>query len=576
MFRVGSLIAALSAAYSAAMFRGLENHPGYYGSTWQTLFPQAFPGDPFMPAGRPVMVSLYYLLVKWAGPIWLDDRFTFLVFFAMAVLSLAALDRTARFFGCGAFWERAALLSLVLLEHKLHILHVLLVDNYGFNATALGGVAAVWILYGALAGWGANRQLPLMALGMGISPKNVWLPALMAAVLLWKDRVGRRGRILSLLAAFLLGAGGLAFYYAQLRPADGSHAALFDYMLAYMDDREANPFLYSMGWNFLFGAFCLVGLLPLGLPAEAARRVRWMAAVGLLAWLLGGLYLSCAPDPLKIPHLVPFDVRRALRWPTYVVFVALAAALLRRFQEARSPFAVWLSGFSFLGLALLHLEFRMKLAALLGAAALGMLLFYLWRRRSPSPLRLSAAERLRVLAVPAVLGTLMLYAVGAAHQRWAALDHLARHGIVGDNPTAKWTGINEYLLRETLPSATVLALSTEDTLRQPAPLRFDASLRTRTGRRMPMGHRTAFYLDYAKILWWEGRNREMEDFVVAWEREDLPAVSEGLRRMGPPELLVIPTGKSRWAEISPGFGYRAETRIGEFTIFRSDASGGPA
>jgi len=409
------------------MFRGLENHPGYYGSTYQALVPQAFPGDAFMPIGRPTMLSLYYLLVKGVGPLWLDDRFTLLVFFAMTVLSLVALDKTVRLLGCGSFWERAALMAFVLLEHKFFITHVLLVDNYGFNATALGGVIAVWLLYGALAGWSAGRQLPLGILAMGMSPKNCWLPVLMAVVLLWKERLGSRGKLLSVLAAGLLAAGGLVFYYTQLRPADGSHVALFDYILAKMDDQESNPFLYPLWCNLLFGGFCLVGFLPLGLPAEAMRRIRTVAAIGLLAWLLGGLYLSTAPDALKIPYLVPFGFRRALRWPTYVLFVALGVALLKWLQKPPSAIGVWLSWFCFLGLYLVHLEFRSKLAVLLGLSTLGMLLFY----RRFSPIRLSADERLKLAAVPVLLGTLGLYAIGAVHQRSAALRHLARTGIVG-------------------------------------------------------------------------------------------------------------------------------------------------
>ena len=562
--RVPLLIALLAAAYSAAMFRGLENHPGYYGSAYQVLYPQAFPGDPFMAADRPVMLSLYYFLVKIVGPLWLDDRFTFLIFFAMTVLSLMALDKMARLFGCRSFWERSALMALVLLEHKLHIVHVLLVDNYGFNATALGGVAAVWLLYGALAGWGAARQLPLAILGMAISPKNCWLPVLMAAALFWKDRLGHRGKLRALAAAGLVGVGGLIFYYARLRPADGSDVALFDYILRVMDNQEADPFLYPLRYNLLFGGFCLAGFLPLGLPTEVMRRVRVVAAMGLLVWLASGLYLSYAPDALKIPPLVPFDPRRALRWPTYILFAAFGAALLKRFQEAPSSRGVVLSGLGFFGLYLAHLELRWNLLILVGLAAAGMLAFY----RRLSPASLSPEQRLRLAAVPAVLGTLGLYSVGAVHHRWATLGHLARYGIVGDNPTAKWTGINEYIRRETPPSATVLALTQENALRQPAPLGFDGSLRARTGRAMPFGHAASFYLDYAKLRWWEERSREVKDLAAGWEREDARAVSEGLRRLGPPSYLIVPTAKSLWAERSPALGYRVETRIRDFTIFR--------
>lgn len=561
------LILALSLAYTAAMFRGLEGHTGYSGCAWQVLFPQSFPGDAFMPSDRPVMLSLYYLLVKAVGPLWLDDRFTFFVFAGMTLLSLVALDKTARLLGVTGRLERAAILGLVLLEHRFSMIHVLLVDNYGFSGTALGAAVALWLLYGALAGWGPGRQLLLMALCLAVSMKNTWVPVIIALVLLWKDRLGAAAKRWTLLGMTLAVTGGLVYYTARLRPADGSDVALFDYILKTIDDAEANPFLYPLWGNLAFAGFCLLAFFLRDLPAELLRRIRIAAVIGLLTWFLGGVYLTYAPDFMKIPHLVPFDARRALRWPAYILFVACGVFLLKRVQRAASSRAAWLAWLALMGLYLAHEQMRWKLVVVVTgvAAALGLL------RRTFSMAALSPAGRLQLAALPLLIGTLSLYTVGAIHQRGKALAHLVRTGILGDNLTAKWVGVDEYIRERTDPSATILAMSLEDTHRNPGPLQFDASLRTRTGRTMPMAHKAAFYLNYPKLQWWEERHRLMNELAAAWAQENLPEVMRGLKEFGSPDYLVIPASKSGWAERANGLGYRVETRIREFTIFRHDA-----
>jgi hypothetical protein len=420
--------------------------------------------------------------------------------------------------------------------------------------------------------------VPLNALCLAISLKNTWIPVIAASVLLWKDRLGPEAKRWTLLGACLAVSGGLAFYALAIRPPDGSDVKLFDYILAKIDDAEANPFLYPAWANLGFVAFSLLALLPLDLPARALRRVRVIVVIGLAVWLLSGLYLTYAPDFMKIPTLIPFDPRRALRWPSYIVMAALAVGLLKRIGQAPSRRAAWLSLSAFFGLYLLHEGPRVKLLILAGfLPTVGLTLC-----RTLALERLQPRERLRLAAVPVLVGTLVLYTVGALHQRREALVHLVRYGIVGDNLCAKWVGVNEFFRERTPPSATVLALSMEDTHRRPSALHFDASLRTRAGRTMPMGHPAAFYLDYSKLQWWEERNRRMNEFVAAWEAQDPAAVARRLEEFGPPDYLVIPTVKAGWAVSAAGFcaearggasssaglDYRLETFIGEFTIFR--------
>lgn len=560
------LILLLGVAYTLAMFRGLENHPGYFGSAYQVIYPGSFPNDPFMAPDRPVRLSLYYGLVRWAGPVWLDDRFTLVLFFVMTLLSLLCLDKTACLLGANRPAERAALLALVLLEHQFFITHVLLVDNYGFNGTALGGACALWLLYASLAGWNPLAVLALVGLCLAVSMKNTWLPVLISLFLLWKEQLGPRSKRFWLFGACGIASAAVAYYYVVMRPARGTDAVLFDYILRFLDDVEANPFWYPLWCNLFFMGFCLLTFLVRDLPPTLLSKVRSMAVMGLLAWFLGGVYLTCAPDLLKLPQGVPFDLRRALRWPSYIVFIAVAVHLLKRLQRASSAQAWILCWVGLMALYLLHVEFRANLAGMI--FVLTAVLVWAYVRWDLG--RLEPAQRLRIVAISLVAGTLALYGVGAVHRRSSALMHLARYGILGDNPCAKWVGVNEYIRRSTPPSATVLAMSLEDSQRKPSSLRFDGSLRTRAGRSMPMGHRASFYFDYAKLLWWEKRNRIVQELAHQWESEDAEGSLRSLSDLGPPDYLVVPTTKSTWVRQARGFPYRSEAMIGEFSILHRD------
>ncbi len=550
-------ILALSLVYTLAMFRGLEGHSAYFGNAYQALHPGSFSADLFMDPHRVTLSSFYYNVVRWVGPLWLDDRFTMLVFFLITVLSLVALDKTARLLGCASFWERLALMGLVLLEHKFFITHVLLVDNYGFNATAWAGFLGLWIFYGALAEWRPPFLLGLMGLGLWVSLKNAPFPVFIGLVLMARDRLGKKGQTAAFVAAAAAFFGALAFYYLQLRPADGSHPAHFDFAMRYMDDFETNPFLYSWVPNLVFAGFCLSAFLVEDLPAALLPKFRIVAGIGLFFWFFGGLYFTLAPDPLKIPYLVPLGLRRALRWPSYIVFVALAVSWIKQLQAAASKKKIWMAWAGLMVLYGLHQEVRFELIVLSSLLTLGMVA---WNPR---------AQPIRVAALAMAIGTLGLYGVGGLRHRGPALRVLARHGIVGDNPSAKWVGVNEYLRNRTPADAMVLALSKEpSSAGGTARLHFDGSLRVRAGRAMPMGHSAAFYFDLEKLRQWQKRSAEVETLARDWEAHNLQRVAEGLQELGTPDYLVIPSEEALWLLDRTDFGYRFETYVRDFAIFR--------
>ncbi len=583
---LAAVIGLMSVVYALAMFRGVECHSGYQGSIYQVLHPGSFPNDPFMALTRPTLLSLYYLVVRGIGPLWLDDRFTILVYAGIVTITLIGVDKTVRLLGGHRLSERVAILSMMLLGHVILENHAFIVDNNDFNPTALAGPFIIWLLYHSLAGSRPRILLPLTAISVLLSIKSAWLPSLIALVVLWREHLGRRGKVvagLALLAILLAALGG---YYAFLRPSDGTHEALFDYLHRVVDNTEANPFMNSPIANLAFVGLCVAGWMVRGLPSAVRPRIRAAAAAGLAVWLIGGTYLSCAPDLLKIPYLVPFDPTRALWWPQYVLFMGLGVALLKGLQGASSAFGIGAAWAGLMGLYFTHNEFRVKLAVVV--SALTVALWWLARRakggRDPSgPLPAQRAWRLtalpperrrRIVAITMCLGTLSVYGVGTLHHRINALTFLSRHGIMGDNGGAIWVGVNEYIREHTPPSATVLALTARNALGTELGLRYDGSLRTRTGRSMPIGHPASVYFDYEKQQWLRARNEHVGALLGAWERRDASEVSRHLAACGAPDYLVVPTDKAEWLQGVSGFDYAVEAQVGDFMILRRVTHGG--
>jgi len=421
---VAWVIIGMTVLYPLAMFRGLEPLSPYWGNAYQAIHPESFPADSFMSPTRPTMLSLLYLvIVKGFGELWLDDRVAIIVYGCLAAISLVGIDKTARVLGARRASERVALLSLMLLGHEfIGASHAFAIDPIDFNPTVFAAPASIWLLYASLAGRRPRLTIPLMFLVPLISVKNAVMPVLIALTLFWKDRLRARGRAVAVAAACGLILAAVAVYSAVLRPPDGSHAWVFDH-LAQDDKGGANPFLQPLASHLIFIAMCVAGLLLRGLEAAMLARVRVVAALGLLVWAGGGLYLSYAPDALKIPHLLALHPARMLWWAQYVLYLAFGVSLLTWLQRSRSWVGVGTAWASLMVLYLLHNKLHPRLAlAVIGASAL------LWpvARSRAGATAVRPERRVQIVAAAMCVGTLSLYGVGTLHHRLDALRHLVR------------------------------------------------------------------------------------------------------------------------------------------------------
>ena len=552
--------------YTVTRFTGLEYLSLYFGNAYQVIHPESFPIDRYMPPFRATLLSLYYIIVRLVGDLWLDDRFTIAIYGGLVFLAVVALDKTARLFGADRPAARVAIISLMLLIGS-GFTRGQFVSGLEFNPTTMAGPVVYWLFYLVLAGKSPALIFVVMALLASISIKNAWLPILIGLAVLFKDRLTTRAKWR--VGATVVGLMGVAlgFYYLVVRPQNPNQVALFDFILVEMEGPEANPFWNPWWRNLLFVIVC-AGAWWIRLPSVVVeQRVKTTAVVAAAVWLLGGLYLSYTPDMLKIPYVIPFDVDRALCWPQYVLLVILAASALRRLDTASSWRGVGVCLAVLLAIYLI--PFHVKQASIVGVL---LVLMWLWRYVCERRWAIDPSWRLRIISAALGATTLSTLVSWTIH-RWPALQFMAQHGIMGDNPGAKWVGINEYFRENTPLDSTVLALTMRDYPWRPERLRAEVSLRTRTGRSMFFGSRVVFVFDYPSIMWSiHDREPHHDPLIDAWERHDASGVTASLNAIGAPDYLVVPTMKAEWLHDRPSFSYRVETVIGEFTILRKAIS----
>lgn len=570
---LGAVILAIALLYTLALFPGLEWYSGYFGYTYKTLHPESFPADKYMPAGNPTSLSSYYLLVRLVGDLWLDDRFTMAVFLGLVVLALVGVDRTAWVLGAERLEERLLVIALMALGHRFRDNIAIIVTNADFYAGTFAGVAAIWLIYLALSGarpwWILGGVLVLGTL----NARWAWFPSLLALTLMARERLSRRGQAALLAGAVTAGVLAWAVYAAWLRPPGGEHAWVFDDLVR-REGSEVNPFLDAPLANLKY--FVLLGLgLLIAVPAEAQRRrVRTVVALGALLWVAGGVYLSHAPDLLKVPYLAALAPNRATQWPQYVLFLSIAVGALVMMREA--SMARRLAGV--LVLATLYATFsplRMLRFGLVWGALLVVALW--WDRRTsragaagPGGGWLGRCDVVKVSAAALLFLTLGAYGK-AAVERYPDLRFLARHGVMGGHPSAKWVGVDEFVRRNTEVDATILPLADGDYPWRRG-LMHETSLRIRTGRSTPMGPRSAILFDYRRLKELETDRRHMDRMLEAWRSGDVQGVERELEHFKPVDYIIV-DGRVAGPIQDRLTDYRVQASIGKFTILRRQDRG---
>jgi hypothetical protein len=313
-------------------------------------------------------------------------------------------------------------------------------------------------------------------------------------------------------------------------------------------------------------------LLPVPLPA-IARLMRLVAFLGALLWVLGGAYLTLSPNIFKIPYLVPFAFSRAAQWPQYVLYLSITVGALARMRASSWRLRLGLGGL----LLLLYGTFDTRRVLMAGPSWIiltGLCALVGWWWNAHHRHGASAHQRLGVaLAVPAGLAvalTTMLVCTRVIVRRAPALAFLARHGVVGDNPSAKWVGVDAYFRDQTPTWATVLAIAPYDYPWRPG-LCYDNSLRVRSGRTMPLGGEWSVLFDYPRLLQVREESGHMKTLIQAWKARDIETIKRELRYYNALgyslDYLVMETQEAAWLQ-EQDLPYRPETSIGSFVVLK--------
>ena len=325
---------------SIKYFSGVENNFYYAGFVIKAIHPELLAADPIVgneltTTNSPYKLTLYYLLPKLLGEIWLDDRLIAVLYILTVAAAFLATDRIALTLGADGVWERISIILLFLRDHRILENDVNFANHTDFHHSALALPIGLWLLLAGIKGRSLLAVLGLTVLLALVSIHVAPFTAGMALIAFWAVGSHRDRRIIGLL--FVLGicaaVWGLIFF---LDVPDAHRAPMWDLFVNEWYEGMVVPF--DPGFNGLpftvFGnlVFVLVFGAVLLWPRKATvpvRATRVVAGVALCVWLLLGLYGQFAPPALQYPQLLLFSVTRQLQYPQILAYIALMVFVFR-------------------------------------------------------------------------------------------------------------------------------------------------------------------------------------------------------------------------------------------------------
>ena len=589
-------------------FPGLENPAAYAGNVYQAIHPDAFPGDPYIGPERslwkkPFQLSLFYVLVKLGGEIWLDDRFTAAVYLGLVLAGMVGIDRIARLAGLGDVLPRLAVQLVYMRDHQALSHNVTFAHQQDVNHAAFAIPVIIWLIYATVARKSLWLILFLCVLLAGISIKNApWVIAyclIIAAV-----NGGKRDRavVIGVFAAALA-----AFYVAvvYLFPIpEEDRLTIWNLVFWYGETTsDVNPFYFStipsapdlssmLLRNVVFAALCLSAVFVPGPDNAALRGLRIFVGLGLGVWLFGGLYMSFAPDAWKIPHVLPFSLVRSLGWPQTVAYLVIMICLFDWLGQDKTVRRV-VAAFLVLGVLLVIGPGNHGLWAALFVLSAGVVVAghfvrgrmaargWYWAGYGDGNATLGPPGGRIARRYPLVFVQALALTIGVAFAStiWSRLPYWrtwAETGVFGYAASAEWIGVAEYFRENTPKDASVLPLQYGLPYHPRSRDRLVAAryLATRSGRATPVIN------EFSDMFNLEGWNRELhqqevlrriaEAFQAGWW--DV-AAQELTQLVLVPGYIVLPSGvwdtQRRVSAVKIGvLPYAEEARVRDYVILR--------
>lgn len=594
----GAILFGLAVALFAFMltfkyFPGLENEHAYAGLAYQSIHPDAFAGDPYRDPENsrlsPIRLSLTYVLSKAVGELWLDDRFLALLYAGLVAVGLLGIDRIARLLGCSGMWERLVILLVFLKDHAVLDHKVLLAHHQGFNHTVFAIPIIVWLFYTALARKGLPVVLLLSLLLLVFSLRYAPIPVLTAmAVVAMTGKRWERYALGGLCVMGLLAAYWVLFHVMAvpdpwrlelwdiLRTAAGGDVNPFHNFLG-----ATEPFIFrNLIWLIILGTVFF--LSPSGDPTF--RGVRTIMLMGFLTWLLGGLYISHAPDFLKLPLLQGIAPTRALAWPQNIAYVAIFALGFRwvATESNRKKIMVTCMGFAVLFIIGPGNIDRWSILLAAGTFAVMALHWVGWPktltgRTAENSLETHVRKNWRLMVLQTLSIVIAIAYAATLGGKIPAWKTTLETGVFGHAAPAAWIGVAEYIRDKTPPTASVLPITYRGAPSYPempssaanGRLWATRSLGTRAGRTMPVPE--DFPGDFRNPDSWQQSDRQktvirrIEETLMNRDVSSAVAAIAALKPI--PDYVILPE-----AVLGPSVkaigDFRFEDRVRGYAVFK--------
>jgi len=588
-----ALVAVCALLLSIKYFTGLEYPHFYAGFSINAIHPELMTNDPVVgnelsSTGSPYRLTIFYLLPRLFGEIWLDDRFIAVLYVLSVAATFLAADRLAVALGVREIWARATILLIFLRDHMILENLVNFAHHPDFNHSALAIPISLWLLYAAIGGKGLVTVLALSALlaavSMQVAPFTVGL-ALIAVAVVGSAR--QRAVVVLLFAAGIPLFIWALFFHQRVPEADW--LPLWNQLVYHWYEGMVLPFdPYWFGLAFMvFGnvAFALllgaVVLWPVE-PFPALRAVRAIAIVSLVTWLVLGLYVQFAPDGWKLPQLLIFPLTRQLQYPQILAYIALMAVVFR-WADARPGVgrAATAAAVLFVMLVVGPGNFGKWSGLLLAAAVSAIVFFAAWRRQgavASFPAFLASSYKPAVCTAFALTMTVaMAKGVSDKLPDW---QFLIRTGIHGASDNARWVDVARYLRDNTPVDAVVVPMRFVEGKELRANenkgdrLLIRRNVASRSGRAIPYPMLLSHGLNLTHFKFAREQEDLLQRIAAAWMAGDGATVTAAVELLRPkPDYLVVPTAVATRVD-GPGFPIAETARVGEFTVLKRTAGAG--
>ena len=576
-----SITIALCAIFlSIKYFPGVESSHYYAGFIMRAIDGTLLAKDPIVGdaigSTTPYKLTIYYLLPKLFGTLWLDDRFVLPFYLLTVAASFYLADRIAVALGAEHILIRLTVLLLFMRDHQVLENHINFAHQPDFHHSAIAMPLALSVLYMAIA-----RKPLWMVLGSGIILAAVSLqvaPSTLGFALVAILFIGTKNE--KRIAGTLLIVGIAVFIWGManvVHVVESERIELWRRLTSDWYDGMARPFEPHYGGilrvvitNLLFAGIMLGAIFwpTAGDKRDAIIALRIIVGAACVLWLALGGFVQLAPPSMQYPQILLFPVTRQLQAAQVVAMIGLAVFTLNWAVRAPNIQKTFGAGLVILLLVVAgpgNYALWAGLFFICGVATTG--LFWTHNQKAHTA---DNGHDVRHNPISAIFLTTLLtmtVAIGySIHDRGPDWAHLFRTGTHGSSAVAKWQNIAPYLAQNTPRNSVVLPLEWREGS-SPPKLMVRRNVASRSARAVPFPMRLSQGLDLSWFDFTEAQYALLKEITEGWIAGNAAQIDTALTGLMPrPDYIIVPNDIAD----RPGPELARETFVSMdgFTVFK--------